>query len=385
MSSSWRKSLVLSALLVLVVVLALERAEGTQLSLNLLDSKKYPLALCNDGTSSGYYYLPATTKPDRWIFHLEGGWWCWDDKTCLGRTKGSKPMVSSAFWPSMRNFGGIFSNDASVNEDWTGVHFVFMPYCSSDAWVGDGVGLVNNTEWQFRGRRVVEAVFRTFFTGRSLTRPQEVLFSGCSAGGQGLIYNLDYVADLLHQLIPTPLRIKGLADAGWMMDLPSSRNPNSQVNKQFSDGWKLWSPRYDKHGAFTACFITNPTNPSHCLFTPTALPFMKTPTLIQSSAYDAFQVPYDCCSPPFTDPSVRHNASMMAKAAHTSMHALIHPPHNVFSSSCFTHCLTESSSFTSQLITSTSLSSLLSNWFFDRTPAMGPLIDDCGFNCSTKC
>ena len=111
-----------------------------KLSLTLLDTAKFPNAVCNDGTPSGYYHLPAPTKPNRWVFHLEGGWWCWDDKSCIGRWSSSRGMVSSSSWPSVRTPGGIFNVDPNLHPEWSGVNLVYLPYCSSDAWAGDGVG-----------------------------------------------------------------------------------------------------------------------------------------------------------------------------------------------------------------------------------------------------
>lgn len=369
-----------------IVILALLMSSllGTTLAVNkltlsLLDTSKFPKAICNDGNPSGYYYLPATTKPNRWIFHLEGGWWCWDVKSCMGRWSSSKGMVSSSSWPSVRTPGGIFNADPTSYPEWSGVNLVYLPYCSSDAWAGDGVGTVNGTNWQFRGRSVVEAVFRTFFEGHNLKAAQEVLFSGCSAGGQGLLYNLDFAADLLADLTPPGLRIKGFADSGWMMNFPSVPNPRTEIHTQFRLGWDLWKPRT------SACSLVNPVNPYDCFFSPTYIGYLTTPVLIQSSAYDAFQIPYDCCSPPFNSPSSQGLSSQLASATRTAMHRLIHHPHSVYSPSCFTHCLSEGRQFTSLQVMGTSLATKLTNWFFDRIPDIGPIIDDCGFNCSTRC
>jgi hypothetical protein len=378
MGSSASLRLPLVAVVLFLCILASTTVAATQLKLTLFDPLAFPNAVCNDGTPSGFYYLPATSQPNRWIFHLEGGWWCWDDKSCTGRL-GSKSMVSSASWPTTRSFGGIFSNNPSVSPDWVGVNFVFMPYCTSDAWAGDGTGLVNGTMWQFRGRSVVEAVFKSFFEGAKFTSPQEVLFSGCSAGGQGLLYNVDHVSQLLSQLVPSGVTVKGFADSGWMMNLPSIRNPTTEIHTQFKAGWKLWQPRESD------CSIVNPVDPYHCFFSPNIISYITTPTLIQSSAYDAFQVPYDCCSPPFTDPSAQWMSQAIARATRNAMHDLIHPPHSVYSPSCFTHCLSEGTSFSKVQIDGTSLATKLSNWYFTRLPDLGPMIDDCGFNCSTHC
>ena len=60
-----------------------------------LDLHFYPSAqenslVCNDGTPGGYYFRPASQDAeeesrDKWIFHLQGGGWCWDDTSCRQR------------------------------------------------------------------------------------------------------------------------------------------------------------------------------------------------------------------------------------------------------------------------------------------------------------
>lgn len=34
-----------------------------------------PLAVCNDGSPSGYYFVPGTTQSNIWLVYLEGGMW----------------------------------------------------------------------------------------------------------------------------------------------------------------------------------------------------------------------------------------------------------------------------------------------------------------------
>ena len=36
-----------------------------------------PLAVCNDGTPAGFYFINATTQPDVFLLYLEGGMCAW--------------------------------------------------------------------------------------------------------------------------------------------------------------------------------------------------------------------------------------------------------------------------------------------------------------------
>ena len=35
-----------------------------------------PLAVCNDGSPAGFYFVPGTTQSNIWLVYLEGGMWC---------------------------------------------------------------------------------------------------------------------------------------------------------------------------------------------------------------------------------------------------------------------------------------------------------------------
>lgn len=379
MHANGRKLIATVALIALLAVLSGNANGASVLNLHKFDTRQFPHAVCNDGSPSGFYFQAATTHPNRWVLHLEGGWWCWDDATCGGRAKSSPGMVSSLTWPSTRTPGGIFNVDPSRFPEWSGVNLVYMPYCSSDAWVGDGVGNVNGTSWQFRGRAVVEAVFMTLFTGLKTNQPQEVLFSGCSAGGQGLLYNVDNARSIVSSLTLPGLRFKGFADSGWMMNMASTVNPTTEIHTQFRKGWALWKPRKSD------CSMANAVDPHYCLFSPNAIGYISTPTMIQSSAYDSFQIPYDCCGVPFKNDQLASQAASIAHASRVAMKQLIHAPNNAFMPSCFTHCLSEGRHFAGLLVKDVSLATALTGWFFDHPTVTTPIIDDCGFNCSTKC
>ena len=59
-------------------------------TLNLVKFDDSVDIFCNDGTSGGYYFRPApedASEAERatWIFHQQGGGWCWDDVSCVRR------------------------------------------------------------------------------------------------------------------------------------------------------------------------------------------------------------------------------------------------------------------------------------------------------------
>ena len=77
----------------------------------------------------------------QWIFYLEGGGWCWNSTSCLSRLVlngilfGGSALVSSSHWPPSQTFeAGIFLMEAG---GWAEANLVYLPYCSSDAHMGD--------------------------------------------------------------------------------------------------------------------------------------------------------------------------------------------------------------------------------------------------------
>ena len=63
-----------SFLLLFVSLFNLTLSSPALLSLEILNNAAYPNALCNDGTSAGYYFNLSTSSPpsEYWIIHLEG-------------------------------------------------------------------------------------------------------------------------------------------------------------------------------------------------------------------------------------------------------------------------------------------------------------------------
>ncbi|GBM62538.1 Palmitoleoyl-protein carboxylesterase NOTUM [Araneus ventricosus] len=82
------------------------------------------------------YYIRESRSSKRWIIYLEGGWYCFDEKSCNHRWSRSRNLMSSTLWPETRSVGGILSPDPEENPYWWDANQVFLPYCSSDTWSG---------------------------------------------------------------------------------------------------------------------------------------------------------------------------------------------------------------------------------------------------------
>jgi hypothetical protein len=74
-------------------------------------------AYCLDGTPGAFYFKPAPpgVNQTKWMFHFEGGGWCYDFGDCFGRSKGNLGS-SSAYPPTAASVsGGIMSQDCNLN------------------------------------------------------------------------------------------------------------------------------------------------------------------------------------------------------------------------------------------------------------------------------
>lgn len=62
---------------------------------------------CNDGSQAGFY-LRKSQGSKRWIIFLEGGWYCYDHRSCRNRWLRLRHLMTSTQWPETRD--GSFSN-----------------------------------------------------------------------------------------------------------------------------------------------------------------------------------------------------------------------------------------------------------------------------------
>lgn len=243
---------------------------GTDLFRVDLDLSSFPNAVCNDGTPATMFVRRYAKKSDknRWVIFLLGGGNCKTGQDCAERwcsfdTNYGANKMSTAF---LRDRGvkksidgnGIFSRDVSIN-NFAGWNHVFVFYCSSDDWQGSASNVhlsAKDTNGNpidylinFRGADIVEAVigtlqreprgepvaYRDSTTGEDLELPdidkaELVMFTGSSAGGNGVKNNVDRVGELLRKSNKQckgsdncPLAYIGVIDANYP---PSFKNLN---------------------------------------------------------------------------------------------------------------------------------------------------------------
>ncbi|XP_030638538.1 carboxylesterase notum2 [Chanos chanos] len=183
---------------------------------------KNTLVTCNDGTAAGFY-LKEFKGSKRWLIFLEGGWCCYNKETCDSRYKNIPRLMSSAAWPQTRKGSGILSSQAEENPHWYNANIVFVPYCSSDVWSGSAnkpptkpKQAKDTVEFAFMGSLIIREVIKDL-TSKGIKQAKVVMLAGTSAGGTGVLLNIEKVSSLLEQL-GADAQVRGLVDSGWFLE-----------------------------------------------------------------------------------------------------------------------------------------------------------------------
>ncbi|XP_030067933.1 palmitoleoyl-protein carboxylesterase notum2-like [Microcaecilia unicolor] len=198
---------------------------------------------CNDGTTAGYYLREAKGNKF-WIIFLEGGWCCYNRETCDARYKNIRRLMSSSEWPQTKRGTGILSAHLDENPHWWNANTVFVPYCSSDVW--SGTQPKGRHEYAFMGSLIIREVIKDLVP-KGIKQAKVVMLAGTSAGGTGVLLNIDRVAALLEELEAEAVQVRGLVDSGWFLDVKPSRQadcvdatsctPTDAIKK----GLRLWN------------------------------------------------------------------------------------------------------------------------------------------------
>jgi len=158
---------------------------------DVFDSFKVPDALCGDGSAYSVYVRQG--NPAKVLLHFEGGGACWSGSSCFGKIK----------FTSLRNSPGIKDNkylgkhigDTSF-DDYT---YVYLPYCTGDMHGGSHKANYgkDKTVLHFGRGNVSKALdWLQENQNQLISRADDVVLYGESAGAIGVIFNLDQVASL---------------------------------------------------------------------------------------------------------------------------------------------------------------------------------------------
>ncbi|OXB81099.1 UNVERIFIED_CONTAM: hypothetical protein H355_005029 [Colinus virginianus] len=130
------------------------------------------------------YYLKESKGSRRWLLFLE------DSSRIAQVMFGAVPL------PSLRKEVKVLS--------WAGDSFVDAELSVSD-------------EYAFMGALIIQEVIKEL-VGKGLGTAKVLLLAGSSAGGTGVLLNVDRVAEQLEEMGYQGIQVRGLADSGWFLD-----------------------------------------------------------------------------------------------------------------------------------------------------------------------
>ncbi|XP_050393204.1 palmitoleoyl-protein carboxylesterase NOTUM [Patella vulgata] len=251
---------------------------------------RHSSATCNDGSPAGYY-IRKSHGSSKWIVFLEGGWYCFDQVSCSERLRIMHDYMSSRGWPRHRKGSGILSWNPEDNPYYFHANMVIVPYCSSDSWSGTR-NSSSKSEFSFMGSLILEEVIKELLK-KGLRNAKKMLLVGSSAGGTGVLINLDRVAEQVKQSA-SRVEVRGVVDAGWFMDNEPFKPRHCRdaytcpPTVGISKGVDVWDPRLPP-----ACVNKYPTEIWRCYFGHRIYPSIKTPVYIIQNLYDAAQIKVD--------------------------------------------------------------------------------------------
>lgn len=138
------------------------------------------------------------------------------------------------------------------------------------------------------GSAVIQQVVRDLVP-LGLENSTDLLLTGSSAGGIGVMINLDPVQELLHEMLGLKhIFVKGVTDSGWFMD----RTPYAPTGKPAVDairkGMELWNGRVPRR-----CKQLYENEPWRCYFGYRLYPTLKAPLFVFQWLFDEAQMDAD--------------------------------------------------------------------------------------------
>lgn len=174
----------------------LHHTQATPMTLKLMEEHAQKGALCLDGTAAGFFFAPASKNENthaNWLIFFTGGGWCSTLMDCYDRS--FTPLGSSLHWDKTLSTHGLMSDQYSVNPDFYNFNRVQIAYCDGSSFSSDRSEpmIVNNKSLYFRGKRILDAVLKTLVDQYHLNQAENILISGCSAGGLAAFFHADYI------------------------------------------------------------------------------------------------------------------------------------------------------------------------------------------------
>ena len=265
------------------------------MNLHMLNGTESSGAVCLDGTPGGFYFSAASSAEHAkdWQIYFQGGGWCYDEEDCWGRS--STNLGSSKNWAQTGSLGGILSSDCSKNPDFCSFNRVWLVYCDGNSFSGNRdqpvnvKGLDGNVKpLYFRGRRIIDETLKALHENFGLEKAENVLLTGCSAGGLATYLHTDYVHEELKSKWATGLtKFKASAISGFFLE-----HNTVEGKPVYPDEMKsIFELANSTHGLNDACIAAHRASGDEwkCNFAQHAYAHTASDTFPLNSALDSWQ------------------------------------------------------------------------------------------------
>ena len=196
--------------------------------------KKYishPEAICNDNSRATFYIGQGSSK--KWIVFFESGGFCASFEDCNKRYlhENSTVLMTSKMLPDKVTGRDLLSASKYENPTFSEYSHVLVPYCSSDLWLGSKTNpkepfhFVNDSSadnFSFRGHTIFRSVFMDLLQQYNLSDAEEIIISGSSAGGIGVLNHADWVLNHVIKSNKINAKLLSIIDSGWFIDFQGS-------------------------------------------------------------------------------------------------------------------------------------------------------------------
>lgn len=116
------------------------------------------------------------------------------------------------------------------------------------------------TQLNWHGARIVLAVFSALLTRERLAQADTVLFAGSSAGGLGVLVNLERVHALLLRSVPPPgIALRAIVDSAWFVQLPGAAFSTGPVRTSSSSSSSSGSGRRQQQRVVSSGSVASST------------------------------------------------------------------------------------------------------------------------------
>ena len=320
-----------SAFLLISFVLCSSQAQRL-VNLVLLPDAVNDGAVCLDGSAPGYYI--NKTSVNRWIIHLEGGGWCYNESDCYHHIFTWRG--SSAYWKQTLRLRGFLNNDPDVNPAFANYSAVFVPYCDGASFSGnrDDPITVKDKKIYFRGHRILNAVLSALIQNEQIDQAEAIILTGCSAGGLATYLHLDYVQSMFPDI-----KVHGLADAGYFIDA-ANIHWQMYIREQYQH---IFVMQNCSGGVNSDCIRSKKGSERwQCFMAQYTYPYIKTPIFVLNAEYDTWQLEnilqVGCKAPNCNDKQMLKVAYWRTKFLKAILPVIRSTTNGLFTDACLKHC-----------------------------------------------